>query len=119
MSNGKFMNPLNSNNAWDLLHRGNSARMDEFNPARFNVGEEVVARNLNPFGHIRLPRYVRGRKGVIAKDQGEFIFPDSNAEGIRKAERLYSVRFEAKELWNNGSGDTVYVDLFESYLEGV
>ena len=30
--------------------------------ARFREGDRVVARNLNPVGHTRLPRYVRGKR---------------------------------------------------------
>ena len=37
------------------------------------------ARNINPVGHTRLPRYARGREGVIARRHGIFVFPDTNA----------------------------------------
>jgi len=36
--------------------------------ARFAKGARVRARNLNPAGHTRIPRYVRGKSGVIARD---------------------------------------------------
>ena len=47
--------------------------------ARFAKGDRVRARNINPSGHTRLPRYVRGKAGVIARDWGVFVFPDTNA----------------------------------------
>ena len=38
--------------------------------ARFQVGQRVRARNMNPVGHTRLPRYVRGKTGSIVRDGG-------------------------------------------------
>jgi hypothetical protein len=66
-----------------------------------------------------LPRYVRGKRGVIHRFLGVYVFPDAHAHGQgEQAEPLYSVRFEAAELWAesaDGAG-AVYVDLWESYL---
>src|ERR1700739_1332422 len=36
--------------------------------ARFQVGQRVRARNMNPVGHTRLPRYARGKFGTINRD---------------------------------------------------
>lgn len=80
----------------------------------------VRARNLNPEGHTRLPRYVRGRQGQIHQHHGAHVFPDTNAhfQG-EQPQHLYSVRFPAQELWGEKASatDAVYVDLWESYLE--
>jgi len=58
------------------------------------------ARNLNPVGHTRLPRYVRGKAGVVARDWGVFVFPDTNAHHAgTKPQHCYSVSFDARELW--------------------
>ena len=89
-------------------------------PARFKPGDPVVARNLNPRGHTRLPRYVRGRRGVIDRDHGVFVFPDTHAmERVRQPQHCYSVRFTARELWGADASarDAVYVDLFDGYLD--
>jgi nitrile hydratase len=86
----------------------------------FEVGDRVRARNLNPAGHTRLPRYVRGHVGVIARRHGAHVFPDANAHGRGEDPRpLYSVRFTARELWGDRGreADTVHVDLWEPYLE--
>ena len=85
----------------------------------FHKGDRVRAKVRNPSGHTREPSYVRGRNGVIHEHYGAHIFPDRNAHGERIGEHLYSVRFEAVELWGPGSesGHAVYVDLWESYLE--
>lgn len=88
-------------------------------PARFRPGDRVRARNLNPAGHTRLPRYVRGHIGVIARDHGFHVLPDSNAHFRgERPERLYGVAFDAVELWGAGaSRGEVHLDLWDSYLE--
>lgn len=89
-------------------------------PALFKVGDRVRARTINPTGHTRLPRYARGRIGVIASDHGVHVFPDSNADGRGEDPRhLYGVRFTARELWGEAAPerDAVHIDLWEPYLE--
>jgi len=89
-------------------------------PAQFAVGDRVRARNLNPPGHTRLPRYVRGREGVVTALHGAHVFPDSNAHGKGEDPRpLYTVRFSATELWGPDAHpkDSVSLDLWELYLE--
>ena len=82
------------------------------------AGDTVRARCLHPAGHIRLPRYVRGRRGVIVKDCGNHHLPDRRADsGELELQRLYTVAFTARELWNADTPDTVRLDLWESYLE--
>jgi nitrile hydratase len=88
-------------------------------PPRFRRGDQVRALNRHPTGHTREPRYVRGRVGRINEHHGAHVFPDRSAEGSREGRHLYSVRFEASELWGesaDGRG-AVYVDLWEDYLE--
>lgn len=80
------------------------------------------ARDLNPTGHTRLPRYVRGRYGCVVRDHGVFVFPDSNAQFRgEKPQHLYGIRFSARELWGEDvrASDAVYLDLWEDYLEAV
>lgn len=87
---------------------------------RFQTGERVRARNLNPPGHTRLPRYVRGKLGVIDRVHGVFVFPDTNAHFQGESpQHVYSVRFEARELWGEAPspGGAVYVDLWDEYLD--
>jgi nitrile hydratase len=89
-------------------------------PARFRPGEIVRARNMHPFGHTRLPRYLRGRLGEIIAAHGAHVFPDSRAHGLGEDPQwLYSVRFAARELWgeDRNAGDAVHADLWEPYLE--
>lgn len=88
--------------------------------ARFKEGDRVVARNINPPGHTRLPRYARGKRGVIRRDRGVYVFADSNAHGAgERAQHVYSVAFDARELWgrNPPRRERVLIDLWEDYLE--
>jgi len=87
---------------------------------RFAVGNQVVVRNVHPLGHTRCPRYVRGKRGVVARVDGLFPLPDVAAHASQPcAQYAYNVRFEARELWGDdaGAAETISVDLWESYLE--
>jgi nitrile hydratase subunit beta len=88
--------------------------------ARFKAGQAVRARNINPTGHTRLPRYARGKLGTIHLDHGVYVFPDTNADSLgENPQHLYSVRFSARELWGEqaSSRDAVYLDMWDDYLE--
>lgn len=111
---------LRAGDVQPMLRNRRAARLDDAVTRKFKVGDQVVARNLNPVGHTRLPGYVRGRQGVIDRDHGVFIFPDTHAAGLgRKPQHVYSVRFSARELWGPDArpNDHVYVDLWDDYLE--
>ena len=102
------------------LVKGTSARVAADLPSRFRSGDRVVTRNIHPLGHTRLPRYARGRRGVIDRDHGVFVFPDAHAlERGRAPQHCYSVRFEARELWGPAASaqDVVYIDLWDDYLD--
>jgi len=89
---------------------------------RYATGQKVRARNLHPVGHTRLPRYARGRTGVIERDRGVQAFPDTSVYGRgENPQHVYSVRFAARELWGGAASplDAVYLDLWEDYLEPV
>jgi nitrile hydratase len=104
------------------LGRGGPTARDATRPARFAVGDRVRARNLNPPTHIRLPRYVRGHVGTVELVHAPHVFPDTHAHGLgEQPEWLYTVRFDARELWGPGADPTVRVstDAFEPYLEPV
>jgi len=95
-------------------------RFDKSFKPGFKVGDRVLARNLNPEHHTRLPRYARGKRGVVRYDQGVFVFPDTHAHGQGgKPQHVYTVVFEARELWGADHNDRapVYLDCWEDYLE--
>ncbi|HXP89035.1 MAG TPA: nitrile hydratase subunit beta [Bryobacteraceae bacterium] len=102
------------------LGRGGPARRDAAVAPRFKVRQRVRARNIHPAGHTRLPRYARSKVGIIIRDHGVYVFPDTNAlfQG-EKPQHVYSVRFAARELWGEQASprDAVYIDMWDDYLE--
>ena len=115
--------PLSPAAALTLVRTGTSFRRESGRLVpSFTPGDAVRARNLHPAGHTRLPRYVRGKQGVIELVHGTFVFPDTNAHGQgEQPQPLYSVRFAAQELWGvaTDARDHLYLDLWEDYLEPV
>ena len=102
------------------VRTGRNYRIDAPVASGFAVGVRVMARNINQTGATRLPRYVRGKHGIVDRDHGVFIFPDANAAGRgQQPQHLYSVRFSARELWGADAAakDSVCLDLWEDYLD--
>jgi nitrile hydratase len=106
--------------AEQLVVKGVPASREVPVPAKFKAGQKVRAINASPPGHTREPRYVRGKLGTIERDHGVFVFPDTNAHSLgERPQHVYSVRFDARELWGNqaASRDCVIVDLWDDHLE--
>jgi len=101
------------------LARGHPATSPAEMPPRFEPGERVRAVNRHPHGHTREPRYVRGHVGVVHEHHGSHVYPDLHIAGVEVGRHLYTVRFEARELWGESANgnSAVYVDLWEDYLE--
>ena len=111
--------PVTTANVATALIRVSARRPVAMSP-RFQVGQHVRARNINPIGHTRLPRYARAKSGTIDRDHGVFLFPDTNAHYLgEKPQHVYSVRFSARELWGDQAKpqDAVYIDMWDDYLE--
>lgn len=114
--------PLTAEKVSTLVGRGATARRNVQVSPRFQVGQRVRARNIHPLGHTRLPRYARGKQGVVDRDHGVFVFPDTNAQFLgENPQHVYSVRFDARELWGEQASprDAVYIDMWDTYLEAV
>ena len=112
--------PVTSEVARVILAQGGTSRSADGPQPRFKVGDIVIARNIHPHGHTRLPRYVRGKHGTIFVDHGVFALPDSNAAGLGPcSQHVYGVRFTARELWGSHASarDTLQIDLFDDYLD--
>jgi nitrile hydratase beta subunit len=103
------------------LARGGPCDRDPAGQApRFAAGDAVRSLVMHPPGHTRLPRYAHGKRGRVEAVQGFFVLPDSNAHGRGEApEWLYTVAFEAPELWGRDAdpASSVSIDAWESYLE--
>jgi nitrile hydratase beta subunit len=105
-----------------VLYRGGPTERETDSAAKFKTGDTVRAKTINPVTHTRLPRYMRGHVGTIERVIGCHVFPDSNALGSGEDPQwLYTVRFEACELWGEGADPTVAVsvDAWEPYLEAI
>jgi nitrile hydratase len=112
--------PLTADKVAKTLAKGGPANRDVPVAARFQVGQAVRARNINPTGHTRLPRYARGKLGTINRDHGVHVFPDTNAHFLgENPQHVYSVRFAARELWGEQASphDSVYIDLWDDHLD--
>jgi nitrile hydratase beta subunit len=90
-------------------------------PARFSVSDRVRTAAVQPEHHTRLPAYARGKVGVIERVHGVHVFPDTNAQELGESPQwLYTVRFDARELWGESARapySVISVDAFEPYLE--
>jgi nitrile hydratase len=103
-----------------LVATGASCRVDHPVAPRFAQGDHVTVRNINPTGHTRLPRYARGKRGMVVRDHGVFVFPDTSAHGKgEKPQHVYSVRFTARDLWGPQASerDALYLDLWDDYID--
>lgn len=112
------LKPPDAARARELLVNSRGAKLNEPVAALFSVGDQARVKNLHPATHTRMPRYCRGKTGVIAIDHGVYVFPDTHALGLGpKPQHCYSVRFTAHELWGASRRDVVCIDLWDDYLE--
>jgi nitrile hydratase len=111
---------LSADNVAAMLRRGGPTAREARTPARFAVGDRVRTRDMSIPTHTRLPRYVRGHAGTIARTHGAHVYPDSNAQGRGEDPKwLYTVTFRGTDLWGAASDPLldVSVDAWEPYLE--
>ncbi|WP_329117929.1 SH3-like domain-containing protein [Streptomyces sp. NBC_01465] len=85
---------------------------------RFSPGTRVRTSDVDPVHHTRLPRYARGKLGVVVEPEGAHPLADIRSQGRDDfpVEPVYAVRFAARDLWGEGDHHVV-LDLWESYLE--
>ena len=89
---------------------------------RFAAGDPVRVRELDVRGHVRTPRYIRGKRGVVERICGAFRNPEQLAYGRWDGPTLplYRVRFAQRDVWpdyGGAEGDSVDVELYEHWLE--
>ena len=103
----------------NALSRGSFSRPAQ-GPARFKAGDKVRTKNIHPATHTRLPRYARGKTGVVEAIRGCHVYPDTVAIGQGEDPQwLYTVLFDGRELWGEASDPSlkVSIEAFEPYLE--
>ena len=111
---------LTPSDARELLFKTPKTEQDIELAARFHVGERVRGRNIHPTTHTRMPRYTRGKTGVVERDRGIFDLPDSEQLSPEsQPQHVYLIRYTARELWGEEASahDSLYIDMWEDYLE--
>lgn len=85
---------------------------------KLRIGDSVYVQEECVPGHVRVPAYVRGKKGVIVGESPAYAFPDAHAHGLdAPKQRTFDVRFDAGALWPGGAEKAqVHVGLFHGYL---
>lgn len=67
--------------------------------------------------HVRTPHYVRGKRGTVMRHLGDFPDPGDIAFERPPALRsLYHVAFPMRELWPDGTGDELVVEIYDHWL---
>jgi nitrile hydratase len=88
---------------------------------RFAPGDRVRVALRELRGHVRTPRYIRGKCGVVERVCGAFGNPEQLAYGIRDGRPipLYRVRFALGDVWDvpEAPFDAVDVEIYEHWLE--
>ncbi len=106
--------------ARELLFRTPQTEQDIELTPQFHVGDRVRCRYIHPTTHTRMPRYTRGKTGVVERDRGVFNLPDSEQGSAEpKPQHVYLIRYTAPELWGEEAStrDSLYIDMWEDYLE--
>ena len=88
------------------------------------AGTRVRVLEGTSIGHVRTPWYVKGKTGVVAHVQGSFRNPETLAFGGdgQPVRPLNYVGIRRGDLFPGAEGpahDTVYMDLYEHWLEAV
>lgn len=91
----------------------------------FVVGDRIRVQTREPIGHYRVPRYLRGKTGMIeAVIEPTMLDNEEEAYGRNAGMRrhYYRVAIPMTELWPGYDGsprDGLRVEIFETWLERV
>ncbi len=91
----------------EVMGKGDPQRFaGQAGPARFKHGERVGMRDLPAMFCTSSPKYCRGAEGVIAEVAYGTPAPQDETWDREAAppERVYIVRFNQSELWDNSTG---------------
>ena len=104
------------------MYRQRRLRREPGRPPAFAVGDDVRTRRITHGGHTRLPGYAQEKRGTVAAVYAAYDLhdePPGRGDDDAPAQQLYSVRFEAEELWGESAepGSALYIDMWEGYLE--
>ena len=83
---------------------------------KFKIGDAVMVAAENPGDNPRTPKYIRGKRGVIAFSHGR-LENSRDHRGIH--DPLYTVKFDLSEVSTCRDNDTILVDVHEEWLSEV
>ena len=94
---------------------------------RFEVGDLVRVRALDPSDFHRVPNYVRGCSGRVLRRCGTWAPPRGHRSAGDRAsgqigaepEDVYTVEFTMQAVFAAGGDDRIFVDLWSRYLGSV
>ena len=117
-SNAPNFRPSTPEEAVAMLASDSSEELGAEVPPLFSVGDDIVVKNEHPKGHTRVPRYLRGRNGVVHRHHGVNEFQDHVEDDVGQ-QHLYTVRFISSELWGSRAhpNDVVYAELWDYHLQ--
>jgi nitrile hydratase subunit beta len=113
--------PMSVQDVQRIKHKTSTKIQHDVSAPRYLVGDSVRTSLASKPDHTRLPAYARGHCGVISAYHGGHPLDDAAARGESSIEPLYTVMFEAGELFPEqiNSPDRVHLELWESYLRDV
>jgi nitrile hydratase subunit beta len=102
------------------LREGDSPRRGPAEPA-FAVGDRILVADPPAGEHTRLPGYLRGCPGTVARVfEGSYAyFCSTGADGLGEPVPVYAVRFEPADVWGETAepnAGPVYCELYQTYL---
>ena len=105
--------------AEELGERVRALAAAEGTAPRFEAGERVLVHDIDRVGHTHLPRYLRGKTGVVESDRGLFVFPEADHHGDAETlQHVYTVRFGARDVWGPEASarDSMHFNLWDYNL---
>ena len=91
---------------------------------QFHPGDRVKVRHLGKAGHVRIPFYVRGKRGEIVNFCGRYLNPEDLAVGNTSgpAIDLYRVKFALRDLWLDKEipeHDYLVIEIYDHWLSSL
>ncbi len=81
---------------------------------RFKVGDRVRVRQEQPGGNPRTPGYIRGKLGTVVTLHGVI---DNPLDHRGHYPPLYTVMFEAREVFGRPGNEKLCLDVHEEWLD--
>ncbi|MCC6008473.1 MAG: nitrile hydratase subunit beta [Rhodobacteraceae bacterium] len=83
-------------------------------------GTPVRIARRTPAGHVRVPGYAMGARGIVLSGYGPAEDPETLAYGVRgEPRRVYRVRVSMAELWpgdGTGENDALEIEIYDHWL---